>query len=109
MSEKFEESKKIGPHALLQKLEGKWAGTNTTWFEPDKIADQSSIHGSMRLIHGGMFILHEYKSAFGEKEVEGMAIIGFQLGLRKFQCAWIDSFHNGSAIMFSEGSRRGED
>ena len=108
MSEKFEESKKSGPHAQLQKLEGKWAGTNTTWFEPDKIADQSSIHGSMRLIHGGKFLLHEYSTAFGDKEVEGMTIIGYHLGLGKYQCAWIDSFHNGSSIMFSEGSRGNE-
>jgi hypothetical protein len=59
----------------------------------------------MRLILDGRFIMHEYKGKFGDKPLEGIAIYGYHLALEKFQCAWIDSFHNGSAIMFSEGKR----
>ncbi|MEJ7589678.1 MAG: DUF1579 domain-containing protein [Ferruginibacter sp.] len=108
MSEKLETSKTTGPHSQLAKLAGTWEGMATTWFEPDKIADQSPVSGSMRLILDGRFILHEYKGSFTGKPLEGMAIYGYHLELKKFQGAWIDSFHNGSAIMFSEGTRSGE-
>ena len=34
-----------------------------------------------------------------------MAIYGYNLDVQKFQVAWIDSFHNGSAIMFSQSDK----
>jgi hypothetical protein len=109
MSEKFEDSLASGPHQQLNRLEGTWEGIARTWFEPDKIGDESPVKGSMRLILGGRFILHEYKGSMGGKPLEGMAIYGYHLGLGKFQTAWIDSFHNGSAIMFSEGKKGEKD
>ncbi len=108
MSEKFEASKVAGVHRQLSRLVGEWEGTTKTWFEPGTVADESPIRGTMRLILEERFILHEYKGSFGGKPLEGMAIYGYHLGLGKFQCAWIDSFHNGTAIMFSEG-KRGEE
>ena len=105
MSEKFDASKASGPHSQLKKMEGVWEGLAKTWFEPDKIADESPVRATMKLILDGKFILHEYKGSFGGKPLEGIAIIGYHLDLKKFQCAWIDSFHNGSALMFSEGKR----
>jgi hypothetical protein len=105
MSEKFDTSKASGVHNQLSKLAGEWEGTTTTWFEPDKIADQSPVRATMRLILDGRFIIHEYKGSFGGNPLEGIAIYGYHLGLEKLQSAWIDSFHNGTAIMFSEGKR----
>jgi hypothetical protein len=105
MSAKFEESKLTGMHSQLAKLVGEWEGTATTWFEPDKIADQSPVKGSIRSILGGRFVLHEYTGSWGGKPLEGLAIFGYHLELKKWQSAWIDSFHNGAAIMFSESGR----
>ncbi len=105
MGEKFENSKASGQHAQLSKLVGKWEGIAKTWFEPDKTADESPSQGTMRLILDGQYILLEYKGSFGGKPLEGLAIIGYHLDLRKFQCAWVDSFHTGSAILFSEGMK----
>lgn len=109
MSEKLESSKSSGAHFQLSKLIGEWEGIAKTWFEPDKTADESPVHGTMRPILGGRFILHEYQGSFGGKPLDGMAIIGYHLDLQKFQCAWIDSFHNGTAIMFSEGKKNAAD
>lgn len=106
MSEKFESSKATGPHYQLNRLVGEWTGTTKTWFEPDQLADESPISGTMRLVLDGLFILHEYTGSLQGKPLSGMAIYGYHLGLEKFQSAWIDSFHNGSAIMFSEGKRK---
>ena len=109
MGDKFKASKASGVHHQLGRLAGEWEGTTKTWFEPDKVADESPIVGTMRPILGGRFILHEYKGKFGDKPLEGIAIYGYHLGLQKIQSAWIDSFHNGTAIMFSEGKRGGAD
>lgn len=109
MSEKLETSKASGVHYKLSQLIGEWEGTATTWFEPDKFADQSPVRGTMRSILDGKFVLHEYQGSFDGKPLEGMAIYGYHLGLEKFQCAWIDSFHNGTAMMFSEGKRGEKD
>ena len=105
MSATFASSLSTGAHLQLSKLVGDWEGTAKTWFEPDKLADESPVEGTMRLILGGRFILHEYKGSLSGKPLEGMAIIGYHIALKKYQCAWVDSFHNGTAIMFSEGEK----
>ena len=108
MSQKFETSRISGPHHMLSKLVGEWEGTSKTWFEPGKIGDESPVKGSMRLILGGRFIMHEYTGSMGGEPLEGIAIYGYHLALGKYQAAWIDSFHNGTAIMFCDG-KRGDD
>jgi hypothetical protein len=105
MSEKFDTSKASGAHAKLAKLAGSWQGIASTWFEPGTVADESPVSGTMRLILDGRFILHEYSGSFGGKPLEGIAILGYHMALEKYQSAWIDSFHNGTAIMFSEGKK----
>jgi hypothetical protein len=107
MSDKLKTSQASGPHKELGRLEGSWKGTSKVWFDPSKLEDESPVSGQMKRILDGRFILHEYKTNFKDKPITGMAIIGYHLELGKFQVAWIDSFHNGSAIMFSEG-RRGD-
>ena len=109
MSEKFELSKTSGVHFQLSRLVGEWEGTSKTWFEPTVVADESPVRGSMRLVLDGRFILHEYTGSFAGKALEGITIFGYHLGLKKFQSAWIDSFHNDTALMFSEGSRNSEE
>jgi Protein of unknown function (DUF1579) len=108
MKELFETSKTTGAHRQLVRLTGEWEGTTSVWFEPDKVADQSPIRGTMRPILDGRFILHEYKGSCGGKPLEGMAILGYHLETGKYQTAWIDSFHNGTAIMFSESGRHAD-
>lgn len=107
MSEQMQASIKSGVHYQLSRLAGEWEGTTKTWFDPSKLEDESPITGSMKLILDGRFILHEYSSSFKGKPLTGMAIYGYHLDLKKYQVAWIDSFHNGTAIMLSE-SNRGE-
>ena len=109
MSQKIETSKTSGAHFQLSRLEGKWEGSTKTWFDPAKVEDESPVSGTMKLILDGLFIMHEYKGSFGGKPLTGMALIGYNLDTEKFQCAWIDSFHNGSAIMFSQGNKKASD
>jgi len=105
----LEGSKTSGAHFQLSRLVGEWQGTAKTWFEPNKLEDESPMHGTMNLILDGKFILHEYQGSFGEKPITGIAIYGYHLDLGRFQSAWIDSFHTGTAIMFSEGKKGEKD
>ena len=105
MSQKLNDSKLNGPHFQLSRLVGNWKGTTKTWFDPSKLEDESPITGTMRLILDGRFIMHEYQSSFGDQSLSGIAIYGFDLNTQKFQCAWMDTFHNGTAIMFSKGNK----
>lgn len=105
---KFDESKATGHHAGLAKLVGEWSGMTRTWFEPDVLADESPMSGTMKPILGGRFILHEYSGELTGKPFEGVAIYGFDLATNKFQSAWVDSFHMSTGVMFSEGGA-GED
>ncbi|MGB5015305.1 MAG: DUF1579 domain-containing protein [Pyrinomonadaceae bacterium] len=100
---KFDESRLSGPHAELAKLVGEWQGPTKTWFEPDVVADESPMTGRMTAILGGRFVLHEYQGEMLGKPFEGVAIYGFDLATKKFQAAWVDSFHMSTAIMLSEG------
>lgn len=79
-------------------------GITRTWFEADKLADESPMRGTMRVILDGRFIMHDYQGSFQGKPFEGIAIYGYELRSGKFQFAWIDSFHMSTGIMFSEGN-----
>ena len=100
---KFEESKATGFHAGLAKLAGEWTGTTKTWFEPDKLADESRMTGTIKPLLDGRFVTHEYSGSLQGKQFEGVAIYGFDLATNKFQSAWVDSFHMSTGILFSEG------
>ena len=57
----------------------------------------------MKNVLDGRFILFEYQGTLTGKSFEGIALIGFSISDDKFQMAWIDSFHMGTGIMFSQG------
>ncbi len=102
MTIKFETSIEEGIHARLNKMAGNWEGVARTWFQPDVIADESPVSGTIRPVLGGRFLLHEYEGSFAGKPLQGMVIYGYDLNTGSFQSAWIDSFHMGTGIMFSQ-------
>lgn len=99
----FEQSLENGIHFELSKLAGSWEGTAKTWFEKDELADESPVKGSIKAILGGRYLQHEYQGSWGGKPLEGMAIIGYSFDEQKFQTAWVDTFHMGTGILFSQG------
>ncbi len=99
----FKESRADGIHSRLLRLAGEWSGMTKTWFEPDVLADESPMTGSIRPVLGDRFMLYEYSGSLQDKPIEGLAVIGFDLAANRYQFAWIDSFHMSTAIMFSEG------
>lgn len=101
---KFSESKANGPHALLAKMSGTWEGMQRLWLEPDKLEEEVEIVGTLRPILDGMFLQHEYTSSCMGKPQTGLAWYGYSCGEDRWTTAWIDSFHNGTRIMLSQGA-----
>lgn len=100
---KFEESLNSGIHQQLAALEGHWKGITKTWFEPDVLADESEMEGTFKPILGGRFMMHEYTGTIQGKPFSGIAIYGYDLPNETYNCAWMDTFHMGTGLMFSTG------
>ncbi|MBE0686372.1 MAG: DUF1579 domain-containing protein [Anaerolineaceae bacterium] len=90
-------------HPHLAVLVGKWQGMTKTWFEPDKLADESLWQAEFMLVLGGRFLLYTYQGSMQGEPLEGMALLGYNPQRGRYEQAWVDSFHNGSGIMFSHG------
>ncbi|UYQ94415.1 DUF1579 domain-containing protein [Chitinophaga horti] len=105
---KFDISLENGRHRELAKMTGNWKGIAKTWFEPDKLADESPVTASIAPALGGRFLLYQYQGTMMGKPLEGLAIIGYTFEKNSYQVAWIDSFHMGTGILFSE-SQPGDD
>jgi hypothetical protein len=104
ISPQFEKSLTHGIHADLKSLAGSWTGTTKVWFEPGKLADASPFSAEARSVLGHRFLHFEYQGSLQGNRIDGIMILGCSLGMQQMQCAWIDSFHNGTAIIFSENN-----
>ena len=103
-SDKFSESRQPGGrHYGLAQLAGNWEGMTRVWFEPGPPVDEAPIRGSIRVVLGGRFVIHEYATHFMGKPQEGLAIYGWHIDRGRYEAAWIDSGHTGTQLMFSEG------
>ncbi|MFZ5855914.1 MAG: DUF1579 domain-containing protein [Chloroflexota bacterium] len=92
------------PHHLLAQLTGNWRGTSKLWLEPDKLADESPIVGTIQLLLEGRFALYLYQSSIEGEVQHGMFTFGYNTTLEQFEASWVDSFHNNTAIMFCTGN-----
>ncbi len=104
-TETFSASQSNGPHRELARLEGRWHGMTKTYFEPNVLADESPWTGTIVPVLDGRFMKHEYSGSLQGKPLTGIAIYGYNVAARRYQSAWVDSFHNGTAIMFSQQER----
>jgi hypothetical protein len=93
------------PHQFLRSLEGEWRGMAKTYFEPGVLGDESEWRGTIRPILGGLYMLHEYQGQSDDKPHLGKAIIGYSANYRRYEMAWVDTHHNGAAIMFATGAQ----
>ncbi len=100
---KLKASKETGPHLRLLNLVGDWDGNTRTWFEKDVLADESPTNSKIIALLNKRFIRYEYHGSVNGKTHEGLMVWGFDVDSEKCVCTWIDSFHMGTAIMYSEG------
>ncbi len=88
---------------ILMKFVGSWEGTCQTWFEPEKLADDSTVKGEIRPLLDGRFIRHTYEGSMQGKPRHGEETFAFNKVTQHFEVAWVDDFHMSYAILFSEG------
>lgn len=104
MAGKFEMSQAPGGlHHSLARMAGEWSGTTQVWFQPGDPVDTSEQSGTIRVVGGGRFLLHEYRGSFQGAAQDGVALCAVHLDAQNFETAWVDSFHTGTAIMSSSG------
>jgi len=102
---KFENSKLAGsPHHFLAQLAGNWRGTSKLWLEPNKLADESPVVGTIQLLLEGRFALYLYQGSIEGEPQHGMFTFGYNTTLEQYEASWVDSFHNNTAIMFCAGA-----
>ena len=91
------------PHHLLSRLAGGWMGMSRLWLEPDKLADESQVVGTIQLVLDGRFALYLYQGSIEGEPQYGMFTFGYNTTLDRYEASWLDSFHNNTAIMFCIG------
>jgi hypothetical protein len=94
------------PHHFLSQLAGNWKGTSKLWLEPGKLADESSVVGTIQLILEGRYALYLYQGSIEGEPQHGMFTFGYNITLEQFEASWVDSFHTGTGIMFCIGAER---
>jgi Protein of unknown function (DUF1579) len=89
--------------AIFEQMLGKWQGTCRTWFEPDKIADESAVAGEFTPLLGGKLLRHTYTGAMQGKPRHGEELIVFNTIGERFETCWWDNFHMSTGLLWSEG------
>ena len=93
-------------HERLAKLAGSWTGVVRTWLDPTKPPAENEFTASAKLVLGGRFLRIEYRHALDGTPIAGELIVAFEREEERWSTAWVDSFHTGSAILFSTGVPR---
>lgn len=94
------------PHHFLAQLAGHWTGTSKLWLEPDKLADESPVIATIQLLLEGRFALYLYQGSIEGELQHGMFTFGYNITLEQYEASWVDSFHNGTGIMFCIGAEK---
>ena len=88
---------------FLKTLIGKWEGASQTWFEPGKLADESTVTGEFVDVFDGRFVRHTYEGSMQGKPRRGEELIAFNGVTKAFESSWVDDFHMNYAILYSQG------
>ena len=91
------------PHHFLASLAGGWTGTAKLWMEPDKLADESPVLGTITLVLEGRFAIYLYQGSIEGEPQHGMFTFGYNTTLEQYEASWVDSFHNNTGIMYCTG------
>lgn len=91
-------------HDRLAHLAGDWEGETQTWFDPEREPERSAIRARVFGVLGGRFVRFQYVSAAMGKPHSGEFTIGYHREEKRVEATWIDSLHNGTAMMACTGS-----
>lgn len=88
-------------HKMLAKYDGNWVGETTMWMEEGGKPMKGTSECSNKMIFGGRYQESHFKGSFMGMPFEGMSIMGYDNGKKKFVSSWADNM--GTGIMNAEG------
>src|SRR5688500_19986415 len=100
----FEQSQLTGsPHHFFAQLVGGWSGSTKLWIEPDVLADESPVLGTITLVLEGRFAIYLYQGSFEGEQQHGMFNFGYNTTTDQYEASCVDSLQNNNAFMFCVG------
>lgn len=88
---------------IFTRLVGDLRGPSRLWLDPDEDPEEGLEEGRLELILEGRFALYRYRRSTHERHSDGQYTFGYNSILQRFEASWVDSFHNGRAMMFCTG------
>lgn len=92
-------------HEWFKRLEGKWSAVVKFWMDPSAPPQEATGEAEFTLVHGGRYLLHNYKGEAMGMPFTGMGLTGYDLYRREYIDIWCDSM--GSAFLISRGQGDG--
>ena len=88
---------------LFKALAGQWQGNCRTWFEPDKLADESMVQGEFKPALGEKFLRHVYQGSIQGRDRHGEELLAVNPVTSHVEISWVDDFHTNSSLILSKG------
>ena len=88
------------PGEILSTLVGSWRGTYRLWLEPGVLHTECPTEATGVAVLGGRFTTLRYTWTVDGEGQEGEFLLAAPDDGRHLQAAWIDTWHNGSGILF---------
>jgi hypothetical protein len=95
-------------HPPLMALAGSYRGAVTTYLDPSAPPERSEGELHATALFGGRWLRLEQLGTVMGKPHAGEMLLGFHEDAAQFEATWVDSFHTGSAMMFSTGPARAD-
>jgi len=106
------------PHKIIQQFEGTWDAEVKYWMDPS-IKEPSISKGTMeaKLVHGGRFIMGDYKGAFAmpgpDGKMQNMPFTGtlnwgYNNIEKRYESTWNDSMGTGMMVSMGQATSDGK-
>jgi hypothetical protein len=95
-------------HARLMALFGSYRGQISTYLDPAAAPERSLGELHVTPLFGGRWLRLEQSGTVMGKPHAGEMLLGYHRDAAQFESCWVDSFHTGSAMMFSTGDVRAD-
>jgi hypothetical protein len=87
---------------LIAALVGEWSGTYRLWLEPGELRTEGPTRCTGRSMLEGRFVALDYDWTDRDEPQRGSMLLGCT-DEGTWQMAWVDTWHNGTSIMFCDG------
>ena len=89
---------------LFARMAGHWRGQCRTWFEPGKLADESTTESDIEHVFGELLLRRRYQGSMLHEPRRGEEWLAFNAITQTFSTAWIDNFHTPNGTLYSTGN-----